>query len=92
MNGTVSIGLDLYLLGLIAFLLVILLFMVRKVILLLAALQERREQTALPQTAGFEHSVLNGDCTEEELAAITAVLAQMLPDNQLNIINLKLIQ
>lgn len=92
MNGTVSIGLDIYLLGLIAFLLIILLFMVRKVVVLLAALQERREQIALPQTAGFEYPVLNGDCTEEELAAITAVLAQMLPDNQFNIVNLKIIQ
>ncbi len=92
MNGTVSTGLDIYLLGLIAFLLMILLFMVRKVIELLTTLQERREQVALPQAAEFDRSVLNGDCTEEELAAITAALTQILPDNQLNIVNLKSIQ
>lgn len=92
MNGTVSISLDIYLLGLIALLLIILLFMVRKMIVLLASLQDRREQIALPQTAGFDRSALNADCTEEELAAITAVLAQILPGNRFNIVNLKLIQ
>ena len=92
MNETLAIGLDIYLLGLIALLLVILLFMVRRMIELLASLQDQREQIALPQTAGFARSTVSTDCTEEELAAITTVLAQILPDNRFNIVNLKLIQ
>ena len=92
MGETVSIGLDTYLLGLIAFLLIILLFMFRKVIGVLTALQGRREQIASSQAIAFDQTVLSGDCTEEELAAITAVLTQILPDDQLNIVNLKLIQ
>lgn len=93
MEETISIiGLDTYLLGLIAFLLLILVFRFRKVIELLTLLQERREQVAAPQVVGFDRQVLSGDCTEEELAAITAVLTQVLPDDQLNIVNLKLIQ
>lgn len=92
MNETLAIGLDIYLLGLIALLLIILLFMVRRMIVLLASLQDQREQIVLPQTAGFERSAINTDCTEEELAAITTVLAQIFPDNRFNIVNLKLIQ
>lgn len=92
MNETLAIGLDIYLLGLIAFLLIILLFMVRRMIVLLASLQDRREPIVLPQTAGFDRSTVNADCTEEELAAITTALAQILPDNSFNIVNLKLIR
>lgn len=92
MNETLAIGWDIYLLSLIALLLIILLFMIRRIIVLLASLQDRREQIVLPQTAGFDRSAINADCTEEELAAITTVLAQILPDNRFNIVNLKLIQ
>ncbi|NLY75549.1 MAG: acyl-CoA carboxylase subunit epsilon [Firmicutes bacterium] len=91
MNETVSIDLGIYLLGLIVLLLIILLIMVRKLVVLLTALLERREQTIIPQTAELDRSLLNGDCTEEELAAITAVLARILPDNHRKIVSLKLI-
>ena len=92
MNGTFSIGWEIYLLGLIAFLLIILIFMVSKVVTLLTTFQERRGQMLLEQTIGFDPPLFSGDCTEEELAAITAALSQILPENQLNIVNLKLIQ
>lgn len=92
MNQTVSMGIDTYLLGLIALLLFVLVLKCSKVIELLTSLQEGREQVASPQAVGFGGSVMNGDCTEEELAAITAALAQVLPDNQRNIVSLKLIQ
>ena len=92
MNETLINGLDSYLLGLIALLLFILLFMVRRMIELLASLQDQREQIVLPQTAGFDRSAINADCTEEELAAVTTALAQILPDNSFNIVNLKLIR
>lgn len=92
MNGTASIDLATYLLGLIVLLLVFLLMMVRKLVVLLTTLLERREQTILPQTAESDRSLFDGNCTEEELAAITAVLAQLLPDNHRKIVNLKLIQ
>ena len=92
MNETLTIGLDTYLLGLIAFLLIILLFMVRRMIELLASFQDQREPIVLPQSAGLNRSAVNADCTEEELAAITTALAQILPDNSFNIVNLKLIQ
>lgn len=92
MTETISIGLETYLLGLIAFLLVILLFMLGKVIGLLTAFQDRPNQMAFPETAGFDRPVTTTDCTEEELAAITAVLTKLLPNQQLNIVNLKLIR
>lgn len=92
MKETVSIGLEIYLLGLITLLLIILIFMLRKVIELLTVFQERHAQLAAPETAGIDRSVSTADCTEEELAAITAVLAKLLPDKKLNIVNLKLIQ
>jgi len=91
MDGTASIDLGTYLLGLIVILLVFLLMMVRKLVILLTSLLERREQTILPQTAESDRLLLDGNCTDEELAAITAVLARLLPDNQRKIVNLKLI-
>lgn len=92
MSEIVSIGLNTYLLVLIAFLLIILLFMFRKLIRVLTVAQECREQTASPQKVAFNQGGLKEDCTEEELAAITVALSQILPDNQLNIVNLKLIE
>ncbi len=91
MNGTVSIGLEIYLLGLIAFLLIVIMFMLRKVIGLLATPQERQYQIATSEMADYNPSVSTTDCTEEELAAITAVLVKLLPDKKLNIVNLKLV-
>ncbi len=92
MKETFTVGLDIYLLGLIAFLLVSIMFMLRKVIGLLTSFQDRLSQTAIPKAVGYDHPASTTECTDEELAVITAVLAQLIPDQKMNIVNLKLIQ
>ncbi|NLW46070.1 MAG: acyl-CoA carboxylase subunit epsilon [Firmicutes bacterium] len=89
MKETVSISLEIYLLGLIAFLLAVIMFMLRKVIQLLITFPERNEQIAAAELKDYGRSVSTMDCTEEELAAITAVLARLLPDKELNIVDIK---
>lgn len=90
MKGIISSSLEIYLLGLIAFLLVVIMFMLGKVTKLLATSQERQNLMVAPEMVGYDRSVSTG-CTEEELAAITAVLAKLLPEQKLNIVNVKLI-
>lgn len=92
MKETVSVGLGTYLLGLIAFLLVVIMFMINKLITLLSANLERQGQASVSEALNYNNSSLKADCTEEELAAITAVLAKLMPDKKLSIVNLKLIQ
>ena len=90
MKGIVSISLEIYLLGLIAFLLVVIMFMLGKVIKLLVISQERRNPMVAPEMAGYDRSV-STDCSEEELAAIAAVLAILLPEKKFDIVNVKLV-
>jgi hypothetical protein len=63
--------------------------MLRKVIQLLIAFLERNEQIAAAEIKDYGCSVSTMDCTEEELAAITAALARLLPNKELNIMNIK---
>lgn len=92
MNEIISIDWAIILMGLIALLLVFIIVMLREVIQLLTEFQDRPGLTATSKTTDYSSLKQDIDCTEEELAVITAVLAKLLPDEKFNIVNLKLVQ
>ncbi len=92
MNEIVSFNWGFFLLGLIFFLLILITTMLRKIIILLTEFQDRLGQTDTSKIVEYSRERPDMECTEEELAVITAVLTKLMPDKKLNIVNLKLIQ
>jgi hypothetical protein len=89
LNKIGSIDWVIILLGLIALLLVFIIIKLREVIETLMEFQERLGLTATSKPVDFSSKRPVGECTEEELAAITAVLTEILADEKWNIVKLK---
>ena len=89
MNKIGSIDWVIILLGLIALLLVFIIAKLHEVIETLMEFQERLGLTATSKPVDFSSKSPVGECTEEELAAITAVLTEILADGKWNIVKLK---
>lgn len=89
MNKIGSIDWVITLLGLIALLLVFIIAKLREVIETLMEFQDRFGLKAIPNPVDFSSKRPVEGCTEEELAAITAVLTEILADEKWNIVKIK---